>query len=219
MKPIYEKIKSAVAHFAKLSRTNITLFIVLLLVIDQVVKIVVKTHMTLGETIPVFGHWFNILFIENEGAAFGMTLGGEYGKLLLSLFRIVAVALIGWYVNHLYIKKAPTGVIVGIAMILAGALGNIIDSAFYGLIFSESTFTSVATMFPAGGGYASFLHGKVVDRLYFPLFTIDNMPGWLSWLGGADGSFTFFSPIFNVADSYITIAVFYLLIFKWRFFK
>jgi signal peptidase II len=219
MKPICEKIKSALAPLTRLSRTNITLLIVLLLVVDQVVKIVVKTHMTLGESIRVFGDWFYIYFIENEGAAFGMTLGGEYGKLFLSLFRIVAVALIGWYVNHLYVKKAPTGVIVGIAMILAGALGNIIDSAFYGLVFSESTFTSVATMFPADGGYASFLHGKVVDMLYFPLFTIDNMPAWLSWLAGSDGSFTFFSPIFNIADSYITIAVFYLLIFKWRFFK
>jgi signal peptidase II len=219
MKPTCEKIKSAFAPLTRLSRTGITLFIVSLLVIDQVVKIFIKTHMTLSESIAVFGNWFHILFIENEGAAFGMSLGGEYGKLILSLFRIVAVVLIGWYVNHLYVKKAPAGVVVGIAMILAGALGNIIDSAFYGLVFSESTFTSVATMFPAGGGYAGFLHGKVVDMLYFPLFTIDNMPSWLSWLSGADGRFTFFSPVFNLADSYITIAVFYLIIFKWRFFK
>jgi signal peptidase II len=219
MKPICEKIKSASACCTRLSRIGITLFIVSLLVIDQVVKILVKTHMTLGESISVFGDWFYLLFVENEGAAFGMSLGGDYGKLILSLFRIVAVVLIGWYVNHLYVKKAPTGVVVGIAMILAGALGNIIDSAFYGLVFSESTFTSMATMFPAGGGYAGFLHGKVVDMLYFPLFTIDNMPGWLGWLAGADGSFTFFSPVFNLADSYITIAVFYLIIFKWRFFK
>jgi signal peptidase II len=219
MKPTCEKIKSAFAPFTRPSRTGITLFIVLLLVIDQVVKIFIKTHLTLGESISVFGNWFYLLFVENEGAAFGMSLGGEYGKLALSLFRIVAVAAIAWYVNHLYIKKAPTGVVVGIAMILAGALGNIIDSAFYGLVFSESTFTSVATMFPEGGGYAGFLHGKVVDMLYFPLFTIENMPAWLGWLSGPDGSFTFFSPVFNIADSYITIAVFYLALFKWKFFK
>jgi signal peptidase II len=104
-------------------------------------------------------------------------------------------------------------------MILAGALGNILDSAFYGLIFSESTFTSVAVMFPEGGGYTGFLHGRVVDMLYFPLFTIDNMPSWLGWLAGTDGRFTFFSPVFNLADSYIVIAVFYLVLFKWKFFK
>jgi signal peptidase II len=203
----------------KLTRGKITLIIVLLLAIDQVVKIIVKTHMTLGESFSVFGDWFYILFIENEGAAFGMKLGGDYGKLILSLFRIVAVAAIGWYVNHLYIKKAPKGVIIGITMILAGALGNIIDSVFYGVIFSESTFAQVATMFPEGDGYSGFLHGKVVDMLYFPLFTIENIPSWLSWISGPDGSFTFFSPIFNIADSYITIAVFYLAIFKWKFFK
>jgi signal peptidase II len=104
-------------------------------------------------------------------------------------------------------------------MILAGAMGNIIDSAFYGLVFSESTYTTVATFLPEGGGYAGFLHGKVVDMLYFPLFTIHNMPSWLGWLSGGDGDFTFFSPVFNVADSYITIAVLYLLIFQWKYFK
>lgn len=202
-----------------MSRRNIALFIIALLVVDQVVKIIVKTNMTLHESITVFPNWFFINFIENEGAAFGVKLGGEYGKLILSLFRIVAVVLIGWFVSHLFKKKAPTGVIVAISMILAGALGNIIDSAFYGMIFSESTYTTVATMFPEGGGYAGFLHGKVVDMLYFPLFTIYDLPSWLSWLGGADGSFTFFSPVFNIADSYITIAVIYLLIFQWKYFK
>ena len=198
----------------KISRKYIILIIVGLLVVDQVVKILVKCNMELYQSIHVFGNWFQINFIENEGAAFGMKLNGDYGKLILSLFRIVAVVLIGWYVNNLFKKGAPTGVIVGISMILAGALGNIIDSAFYGLIFSESTPAAVATMFPPGGGYAGFLHGKVVDMLYFPLFTIQNMPGWL---GG--GSFTFFSPVFNFADSYITVAVIYLLFFQWRYFK
>ncbi len=203
----------------KMSRRNITLIIVGLLVVDQIVKMLIKCNMTLSESIHVFGDWFQIYFIENEGAAFGMKLGGDYGKLILSLFRVVAIGAIGWYVNYLYKKKAPAGVLVGFSLILAGAIGNMIDSAFYGLIFSESSYTTVATMFPDGGGYAGFLHGKVVDMLYFPLFTIHGLPGWLSWLGGADGNFTFFSPVFNFADSYITIAVIYMLIFQWKYFK
>ncbi len=207
----------------KISRRNITLtvtgLIVGLLAADQVVKIIIKCNMTLGQSIHVFGSWFQINFIENPGAAFGMQLDGDHGKLILSLFRIAAVVLIAWYVRHLIKKQAPTGVVVGISMILAGALGNIIDSAFYGLIFSESTVGTVATMFPPGGGYAGFLHGKVVDMLYFPLFTIHDLPGWLSWMGDSYGNFTFFSPVFNFADSYITIAVIYLLFFQWKYFK
>jgi signal peptidase II len=109
--------------------------------------------------------------------------------------------------------------LVGVSLVVAGALGNIIDSAFYGLIFSESTWSTVATLMPEGGGYAGFLHGKVVDMLYFPLFTIRELPGWLSWLGGADGMFTFFAPVFNMADSYISVAVIYLIIFQWKHFK
>ncbi len=203
-----------------MKRRYIALLIVGLLVLDQVVKIWIKTHMTLGESIHVFGDWFQIFFIENEGAAWGMSLGGQYGKLILSLFRIiVAVVAIGWFINLLWKKKAPVGVLVGVSLVLAGALGNIIDSAFYGLVFSESTYVSVATLFPEGGGYAGFLHGKVVDMLYFPLFTIHDMPSWLGWLAGADGVFTFFAPVFNIADSYISIAVFYLVLFQWKYFK
>lgn len=183
-----------------------------LVVLDQVVKISVKTTMTLGESHNVLGNWFRWCFIENEGAAFGMSLGGEYGKLALSLFRIVAIGALVWFVHYLRKQKAPTGVVVGFALILAGALGNMIDSAFYGMIFSESTFASVATFLPEGGGYAPFLHGKVVDMLYFPLF---HWPEWMPLIGGD----LFFSPVFNFADSYITIAVFYLLIFHWRYFK
>ena len=190
-----------------MNNKKISLLIIILLIADQAVKFAVKCNMTLGESITVFPNWFQILFVEN------------YGKLALSLFRIAAVCALGWYINYLGRRKAPTGVIVGMALILAGALGNIIDSAFYGLIFSESTFTQVATLFPAGGGYAGLLHGKVVDMLYFPLFTIENTPSWLGFLSGADGSFTFFAPVFNIADSYITVAVFYLLIFHWRYFK
>jgi signal peptidase II len=202
-----------------MKRRHIALLIVGLLVLDQVVKFYIKTHMTLGESVHVFGNWFQIYFIENEGAAFGMSLGGPYGKLILSLFRIVAVTAIAWFIDYLYRRKAPTGVLAGISLVLAGAMGNIIDSAVYGLIFSESTYSTVATLLPEGGGYAGFLHGKVVDMLYFPLFTIHDMPSWLGWLTGGDGEFTFFAPVFNIADSYITIAVFYLAMFQWRYFK
>lgn len=196
--------------------TKITLIISGLLLLDQITKIIVKTQMTINQSITVFPDWFFIHFIENPGAAFGAQFGGEYGKLFLSLFRIAAVIALCWYINKLIKKQAPTGVLVGFALILAGALGNIIDSAFYGLVFSESTYDAVATFLPEGGGYASFLHGKVVDMLYFPLFS-GTYPSWFPGIGG--GSFTFFSPIFNVADSYITIGVLYLIIFQYKFFK
>lgn len=165
--------------------------------------------MTLGESHNVLGDWFRWCFIENEGAAFGMALGGEYGKLALSLFRIVAIGVLVWFVGKLCRDGVKRGIVVCFAMILAGAIGNMVDSAFYGMIFSESTFTSVAQFLPEGGGYAPFLHGKVVDMLYFPLFYF---PDWMPLVGGD----LFFSPVFNIADSYITIAVFYLIIFHWR---
>ena len=202
------------------TKKKIALFLILLLVVDQVVKIIVKTTMPLTppheDGISVFGNWFFIRFIENEGAAFGAKIGGQYGKLILSVFRILAVIALGWYMTRLVRKNAPMGVMVGFSLILAGALGNIIDSAFYGLIFSESTYTAAATFLPEGGGYESFLHGKVVDMLYFPLFH-GTYPAWFPWVGG--DSFTFFSPIFNIADSYITIGVLYLLLFQRKFFK
>ena len=183
-----------------------------LVLIDQIVKFSVKTTMTLGESHNVLGNWFRWCFVENEGAAFGMALGGEYGKLALSLFRIVAIGVLAWFVCRLRRSEAPRGVVVGFALILAGAIGNMVDSALYGVIFSESTFTSVAQLLPEGGGYAPFLYGKVVDMLYFPLFYF---PEWIPLVGGE----LFFSPVFNFADSYITIAVFYLLIFQWKYFK
>lgn len=183
-----------------------------LVIIDQIVKFSVKTTMTLGESHIVLGNWFRWCFVENEGAAFGMALGGEYGKLALSLFRIVAIGVLAWFVCRLRRSEAPRGVVVGFALILAGAIGNMVDSALYGVIFSESTFTSVAQLLPEGGGYAPFLYGKVVDMLYFPLFYF---PEWIPLVGGE----LFFSPVFNFADSYITIAVFYLLIFQWKYFK
>ncbi len=196
-------------------RKKITFILILLLLLDQVVKFVVKLNMTEYESISIFGDWSFIYFIENPGAAFGFQLGGEWGKLILSLFRIAAISLLVWYLNRLLKKKAPMGVLVGIGLILAGAIGNMIDSAFYGLIFSESTPVAAATLFPDGGGYAPFLYGKVVDMLYFPIIH-STWPGWVPWVGGEE--FTFFSPVFNIADSYITIAVFYLLLFQRKYF-
>lgn len=195
---------------------KITLLVVLILVIDQVVKIWIKTNMTIGENIPVFGDWFKIYFIENNGMAFGMQFGGAIGKLLLSLFRIVLIGFIIYYIKKLLRKEAPMGVIYGVGLILVGAVGNVVDSMFYGLIFSESTFTQVATFLPEGGGYASFLHGKVVDMLYFPLIDT-TLPNWVPIWGGEQ--FLFFRPIFNIADSCITVGVFYLLLFHRKFFS
>lgn len=195
---------------------GVAAFIIILLIIDQVVKVLVKTNMTINEAIPVFGEWFYIRFIENEGAAFGMKLGGEYGKLLLSLFRVVLISVLSVYIFRWIKKKAPTGVIVGFCLIFAGALGNIVDSVFYGVIFTESTFYEIAKFVPWGEGYQTFMHGWVVDMLYFPI--IDTvMPDWVPVIGGEP--YVFFSPVFNIADSYISIGFIYLLLFKRKYFE
>jgi signal peptidase II len=190
------------------------LIIFLVLLLDQISKIWVKTSMFLGQEFSVFGDWFYIHFTENPGMAFGLEFAGEFGKLFLSLFRIVAITLIAWYLNRLIKEKAPKGVVVSISLILAGAIGNMIDSAFYGLIFNESI-GQVAQMFPEEGGYAGFLHGRVVDMLYFPLFD-GYFPEWLPIWGGEH--FMFFRPVFNIADSAITVGVLMLLIFQKSFF-
>jgi len=172
--------------------------------------------MTIGESIPIFGSWFYLHFIENKGMAFGMSYGGDIGKLMLSLLRIALVIFLFIYIHRLIKTRAPIGVLLGLSLITVGALGNIFDCAFYGLIFNDSTHTQIATLFPDGGGYASFLHGKVVDMLYFPLIEAtlpDSFPIW----GGRE--FIFFRFIFNIADSCVTIGIFYLFIFQRSFFK
>lgn len=174
------------------------LLITLILLVDQVSKIYVKLNFSLGESVEIFS-WFKIYFIENNGMAFGMEL---IGKLFLTLFRIVAVVALAFYIRNLIRKQVRTGYILTVALVLAGAAGNIIDSLVYGLIFSASDYMGpVATLFPDGGGYAGLFYGKVVDMLYFPLIKNDV------------GETLFFSPIFNVADSAISVAVGIILIF------
>ena len=174
------------------------------LVIDQIIKIVVKTGMQLGEHIEVTS-WFHIAFVENNGMAFGWELFG--GKLILTLFRLVAVSVIGWFIWREIMRRRPTGYIICLTLIMAGAAGNIIDCLFYGLIFSESTYDAVATL----GSYAPFMQGKVVDMFYFPLWT---WPDWVPGLGGR----IFFEPVFNFADSCVTCGAIYLILFHWKFF-
>ncbi|TSA24805.1 MAG: lipoprotein signal peptidase [Bacteroidetes bacterium] len=190
--------------------------VILILILDQVFKIWVKTHMYLGESIPVFTDWFYLHFTENEGMAFGMKLGGNTGKLVLSVFRIIAViVMVVWLVTLSKKPRFDKWLAVCLALIIAGALGNILDSAFYGLIFSSSHYHQVATLFPPEGGYTGFLHGKVVDMLYFPLIE-SHYPDWFPWVGGEE--FIFFRPVFNLADSSISVGVALLIIFQKRFF-
>ena len=197
--------------FRFLTHPLLITFIVLL--IDQGLKIWVKTHMFLSQEFPLIGDWFYIHFTENKGMAFGMEFGGEYGKLFLSLFRIVAVFAIGYYLFKLP-KTTHKGLKISVALIFAGAIGNILDSAFYGLIFNES-FHQIATFLPEEGGYAPFLHGWVVDMFWFPLLE-GNFPEWLPFWGG--DHFLFFRPVFNVADASISIGISIIFIFNKKFF-
>lgn len=191
------------------------ILILLILIIDQFLKIWVKTNMFLGQEYNVFGDWFIIHFTENNGMAFGFELGGEFGKIALSIFRIIAVSALGYYIYYLYKKDAGLGIIISISLIFAGALGNIIDSAFYGLIF-DTSYYQVSSIFPEGGGYSSFLHGKVVDMFYFPIIE-GHFPDWFPiW---KNESFVFFRPVFNIADSSISVGVAVIILFQRNFLK
>lgn len=190
--------------------------IVIVLLIDQLSKFWIKLNMTLGQEFKVFGDWFIIHFTENNGMAFGLEFGGDFGKLALSLFRIVAVVGIGYGIHYMVKHKHHEGFILCVALIFAGAMGNIIDSVFYGVIFSDSTWFTTAELFPADGGYSTLLHGKVVDMLYFPLIK-GTFPSWIPFWGGDE--FMFFRPVFNIADSAITVGVATILIFQKRYFK
>jgi signal peptidase II len=191
------------------------LLIILILTADQILKIWVKTHLEIGQEIHLFGNWGILHFIENNGMAFGMEMGGKPGKFILSLFRIFAIFGIGWFLNSLIKKNAYTGLILAVSAIMAGAIGNIIDSAFYGIIFSES-FQNPAVLFPPGGGYSSFLHGKVVDMFYFPVINT-HWPQWSPFRPGE--SLVFFRPVFNIADSSITCGVISILLFQKKMFR
>lgn len=187
----------------------------LLVLIDQAIKILVKTNMSLGESFCVLGDWFRILFIENEGMAFGMKFGGKVGKFLLTAFRLVLFGALCWWIHKLTRKEGvPTGVLVGLTLITAGAMGNIVDSVFYGQIFSESFYGGPVATF-GGEPYAPLFFGKVVDMFYFPI--IDTVwPEWMPWVGGTP--FRFFEPVFNFADSCVTVGAFYLILFHYKFF-
>ncbi|HEX2920451.1 MAG TPA: lipoprotein signal peptidase [Bacteroidales bacterium] len=190
-------------------------FIIIILTLDQILKIWVKTHMQIGDEIHLFGNWGILHFIENNGMAFGMEMGGRPGKFILSIFRLIAIFGIGWFLSSLVKRKANLGLILAVSAILAGAIGNIIDSAFYGMIFNDS-YTQVAQLFPPEGGYSSFLHGKVVDMLYFPVINTY----WPDWSPIKPGQqFIFFRPVFNLADSSITCGVISILLFQKKMFK
>lgn len=202
-----------------MKKINIVLLIIAVLLVDQLFKVYIKTNYFLGEEHPVLGSWFRLHFVENEGMAWGWKLGksGTWGKMVLTLFRLAAVFFGVYYIGKIIKEKYHSGFIICVALIFAGAVGNLIDSMFYGMIFEASDpYThNIAAAFPEGGGYASFLHGKVVDMLYFPIIRTV-LPSWLPFWGGEP--FEFFSPVFNIADSSISIGLIVILLFQNRFF-
>lgn len=197
---------------------NIFLIICLIVITDQVLKIYVKTHFHAGESHAVLGNWFQLYFIENEGMAYGWKFGGEWGKIFLTLFRMAAVIFGVFYIKKIIEKKYPSGFIICVSLVFAGALGNLLDSMFYGIIFENSSMETynIAGIFPPHG-YAGFLYGRVVDMLYFPLVQIENLPHWIPFIGGKP--FTFFNYIFNLADASISAGVISILFFRKHFFR
>ncbi len=199
--------------------TTVILVIVGVLLLDQILKIYVKLNIPYLSGFDILG-WSKakIHFVENDGMAFGLSFGGAYGKLFLSLFRIVMIGFLIYLLKGLIKSKESIGLLISFGLIVAGAIGNMIDSAFYGLIFSESSYhhRDIATFMPPEGGYSSFLHGNVVDMLYFPLFDT-RWPEWIPYFGGKP--FQFFKPVFNIADSAISCGVASILLFHRSFFK
>ncbi|WP_026751159.1 lipoprotein signal peptidase [Sediminibacterium sp. C3] len=198
---------------------QIILLILAILLIDQGSKFYIKLNYYTGEEHNVLGTWFRLHFVENEGMAWGWKFGGEFGKIALTLFRLAAVIWGSFLIRNFIRQKQHKGFLICAALIYAGALGNLIDSLFYGLIFEASNpFTqNVATFLPAGGGYAGLFHGKVVDMLYFPIITNSHYPSWIPIVGGEE--FEFFRPVFNVADMAISTGVIAILIFQNKFFN
>ncbi|WP_346266763.1 lipoprotein signal peptidase [Panacibacter microcysteis] len=194
---------------------HVALIITGILLADQLLKVYIKTGYYLGEEHNVIGSWFRLHFVENEGMAWGWKFGGDFGKIILTLFRLVAVIFGTFYLRTIIRKKYHRGFIVCAALIYAGALGNLIDSMFYGLIFSESQPYLIAQAFTEHN-YATFLHGKVVDMLYFPIITDATFPSWFPLWGGE--SFEFFRPVFNLADASISAGVIALLLWQKKFF-
>ncbi|MEM9546865.1 MAG: lipoprotein signal peptidase [Bacteroidota bacterium] len=196
----------------------VTLLIVVVLILDQWLKVWVKLNVHYGEGFNLFGlDWAQIHFIENPGMAFGLSYGGVTGKIILTTFRIVMVAILIYILRSLLKSKESLGLLISFALIIAGAMGNIIDSMFYGVIFSKSVFHGgLAEFMPEGGGYAPFLQGKVVDMFYFPLVDT-KLPEWLPFWGGE--RFQFFRPVFNLADSAISVGVASIILFHRKFFK
>lgn len=200
-----------------LKKYRLPIFTVLaVLIIDQCIKLYIKSNYPIGEVCRLIGDWSRITFTENPGMAWGLEFGGDYGKLALSLFRVIAVFAGALYIRKIVNDGEHKGFIICVSLILAGALGNILDSAFYGLIFGESTEYQVAEFLPEGGGYTGFLQGHVVDMFYFPIYE-GNFPNWLPFWGGEH--FEFFNAIFNFADMAISFGVGIILVFQNRFFK
>lgn len=215
MLPFLWKLNLISQSRSKIALKKSLIIVAVILVIDQVVKFWIKTNMALGQEFHVMDDWFIIHFTENPGMAFGLEFSGDYGKLMLSLFRLVAISVLVVYIYNLTRHKISNLVLVSLSLVLAGAAGNMIDSAFYGMIFSSSNYFEVAEFMPEGGGYGTFLHGKVVDMLYFPVVS-GTYPEWVPYLGGNE--FQFFRPVFNIADSSITIGVILMLLFQRKFF-
>jgi len=197
---------------------RVFLLIALIVIADQALKIYIKTNFYIGESHSVFGEWFRLYFIENEGMAYGWKFGGQFGKIVLTVFRMAAVIFGVFYIKKIIDKKMHPGFIACVGLIFAGALGNLIDSMFYGLIFEYSSpvTMNIAHIFPAHG-YAGFLHGNVVDMLYFPIIRDVTLPNWIPLWGGED--FEFFRPIFNIADASISVGIIAILLFQRKFFK